>query len=780
MKWHSISIVLGVLLTSTCGVQDFPELEHVRTKTSSSDQAQAVVDLITRTIGTNHSSLFIVKIDPSIGPKNKDTFRLTTVKDQIMIEGTSGIASSLGFYHYLKYSCNSQFTWAGASINIPQQLPKLDKALLITTNDRFRYYKNVCTESYSFAFWQWERWEREIDWMALHGINMPLAFTGQEAIYQKVYISLGVKQAELDTFFGGPAFLAWARMGNLKRWGGPLPQGWIDGQLALQVKILARMRSLGMTPVLPGFAGFVPENITRVFPKANVTRSSGWAHFNSTYSHTFILDFGDPLYTKIGGLFIQEMTKQLGSDHLYNADSFNEMGPKSGELDYLASAGKAVFSAMTSADPDAIWVMQAWTFANSGGFWNPDRVKALITGDVPIGRMILLDLESEINPVFKRYSSYFGQPFIWNMIHNFGGMDKMFGDLDRINTGPFDGRSYKNSTMIGIGLTPEGINQNEIVYEFMMENAWRTEPRNVDDWVQTYAEQRYGAKNKDASEAWDILRNSVYKADRAYEVQHRAVIVTAPSVGGRSPALWYNVSDAFTAWDKFVSASSSLSESQLFKYDLTDVTRNALQFIFVEAYKNITASFTKNDTTHVMAAGVRMNDVLTDLDKILSSSDRFLVGSWLNDAISWGTTDADKKLLNFNARNQITLWGPDGEIEDYAAKQWAGLTADYYKPRWAFFTQSLLQTLKSGSTKFNGGDFHKKCMASVEKPWTMDQKVYSNEPKGDTVAISKALLLKYRPIMQNPIWAEISRIAIEQNSQKTSHANDSKPYYSMH
>ena len=51
---------------------------------------------------------------------------------------------------------------------------------------RFRYYQNVCTSSYSFAWWTWTRWERHIDWMAMNGINLPLAFTGQEAMFKKV------------------------------------------------------------------------------------------------------------------------------------------------------------------------------------------------------------------------------------------------------------------------------------------------------------------------------------------------------------------------------------------------------------------------------------------------------------------------------------------------------------------------------------------------------------------------------------------------------------------
>ena len=42
----------------------------------------------------------------------------------------------------------------------------------------------------------------------------------------------------------------------------------------------------------------------------------------------------------------------------------------------------------------------------------------------------------------------------------------------------------------------------------------------------------------------------------------------------------------------------------------------------------------------------------------------------------------DAALYEFNARNQLTLWGPDGQIMDYAGKQWAGLVADYYIPRW--------------------------------------------------------------------------------------------------
>ena len=49
--------------------------------------------------------------------------------------------------------------------------------------------------------------------------------------------------------------------------------------------------------------------------------------------------------------------------------------------------------------------------------------------------------------------------------------------------GPFEGRHLPNSTMIGVGLTMEGINQNNMIYEFMLENGWQPHPRNLTQWL---------------------------------------------------------------------------------------------------------------------------------------------------------------------------------------------------------------------------------------------------------------------------------------------------------
>ncbi|XP_012943397.1 alpha-N-acetylglucosaminidase-like [Aplysia californica] len=376
--------------------------------------------------------------------------------------------------------------------------------------------------------------------------------------------------------------------------------------------------------------------------------------------------------------------------------------PFTREPEYIRSAGSAVYKGMIAGDPDAVWLMQGWLFLDP--FWQAPQVKALVTS-VPIGRMIVLDLASELSPVFSRFESYYGQPFIWCMIHNFGGTNVLYGAVEQINVGPFHGRRFPNSSMVGIGLTPEGINQNEVMYEFMLENAWRTEPRDVDqwsvddgnlvkvglghqqklsdlcnilqsvaeaqfrelrrspvgfglstNWVVSFARQRYGADNTAVTRAWRRLISSVYNSTKAHFDFNNVLITKRPSTSyDVGSDIWYKPRDLFQAWEGFVNASPDLAESQLFQYDVTDVTRNSLQVISLYHYYVMMSAFQGNDPAGVQAAGAKISELLTDMDLVLSANDRFLVGRCIADAKSWATDADEMRLLEYNARNQITL-----------------------------------------------------------------------------------------------------------------------------
>lgn len=120
--------------------------------------------------------------------------------------------------------------------------------------------------------------------------------------------------------------------------------------------------------------------------------------------------------------------------------------------------------------------------------------------------MIVLDLQSEQFPQYQRLEQYFGQPYIWCMLHNFGGTLGMFGSADKVNLGPFAARSMQNSTMIGTGVTPEGINQNYVIYDLMSEMAWRDMPVCLTEWFANYTKRRYGQEENNTVEAWQTLK----------------------------------------------------------------------------------------------------------------------------------------------------------------------------------------------------------------------------------------------------------------------------------
>ncbi|KAJ3607513.1 hypothetical protein NHX12_024564 [Muraenolepis orangiensis] len=714
----------------------FQSLDHLRPQASDETQARAVGELLTRLIG-DRSAEFIVSVNRSLS--SLDVCELRSTQDnRIVATGSTGVAVASGVYNYLKYFCNCQVSWSGDQLDLPRPLPQVTGVLRLDTLHRFRYYQNVCTVSYSSVWWDWPRWEREIDWMALNGINLPLAFTGQEALWQEVYRAMGLNQTEIEEFFSGPAFLAWNRMGNMFEFGGPLPQSWHVKKLYLQ-----RMRSFGMLPVLPAFSGNIPKGILRLYPNANVTRLGPWAQFNCSFSCAYILDPRDPLFLQIGSMYLSQVVKQFGTDHIYNTDTFNEMTPPSSDPEYLSAVSRSVFASMTAVDPQAIWLMQGWLFYSSAWFWKPPQIKALLHG-VPIGRMIVLDLFAETEPVFTYTESFYGQPFIWCMLHNFGGNSGFFGQVESMNSGPFQALSFPNSTLVGLGMTPEGIEQNPVIYELMSELAWHKAPVNLSKWVSLYAMRRYGTTQEKPVAAWQLLFSSVYNCTIPHYKNHNhSPLVRRPSLK-MNTGTWYDPADLFKAWKLMVEAAPPLMSKETFRSDLVDVTREALQVLTSAFYLDIAESFANQKLPELLTAGgVLVHDLLPELDHLLSSDVNFLLGPWLERARSMALGEKEARLYDMNARNQITLWGPSGEIVDYASKEWGGLMADYYAQRWGLFVNTLVECLNTGRP-FKQDSFNQEVF-KVEQGFVDNGKEYPTTPSGDTYEIVRRIFLKYYP-----------------------------------
>lgn len=722
---------------------------------------------------------FIINNHPSSGIKGSP---------EILIRGVSGVELSAGLHWYLKYWCLAHISWEKAggvqlsSLPKPGALPHVSSTgVLVQRPIPWSYYQNAVTSSYSFAWWDWERWEKEIDWMALQGINLPLAFNGQEAIWQKVFQRFNISGPELDDFFGGPGFLAWSRMGNLHGWGGPLPQNWLDDQLVLQKKILARMHDFGMSPVLPAFSGNVPSALKSKFPSAKITRLGNWftVDSNPRWCCTDLLDATDNLFVEIGKAFIEQQLQEYGrTSHIYNCDTFDENTPPVDDPKYISSLGAAIYRGMQSGDDNAIWLMQGWLFSYDP-FWEPPQMKALLHS-VPIGRMVVLDLYAEVKPIWITSDQFYGVPYIWCMLHNFAANIEMYGILDAIASGPIEARESENSTMVGTGMCMEGIEQNPVVYDLMSEMAFRHEPIDVETWIDLYPTRRYGRPISALQVAWKILYHSIYNCTDGANDKNRDVIVAFPDVDpsfimipkvseavrhqyinrqlserGRlkeisnsydRPHLWYSTTDVIYALKLFLDNGDEVADSQTFRYDLVDLTRQALAKYANQVFLKVIEGYQLSDIEQVTFYSQHFLDLVKDLDILLSCHNGFLLGPWLESAKRLAINSEQEKQFEWNARTQITMWFDNTETEasllhDYGNKYWSGLLHDYYGPRAAIYFKYLSASLVKGES-FPLENWRSEWISLTNK-WQSSRKLFTVKASGDALNISRYLYDKY-------------------------------------
>ncbi|XP_044749402.1 alpha-N-acetylglucosaminidase [Coccinella septempunctata] len=712
-------VLASICLIIGCQCDDFGStLGHLteNSRRNNEGQAEAVRGLIGRLLLKEQAEYFKVEVDSSQATDEKDFFRLKSENGTIKIFGTTGVAAASAFNYYLKYYCKCHFGWETEQLGLLPKLPPVD--VEIKFNDRFRYYQNVCTTSYSFVWWDWEKWENHIDWIVMNSFNLVLAFNGQEAIWTRVYRELGLSQDDIDDYLSGPAFLSWLRMGNIRKWGGPLSESWHNRSLNLQKQIVTRLRSFGVTTVLPAFAGHLPRAFKRLYPKANMVKLGTWNNFNDTYCCPYFLDPTEELFQKIGKMFIQKQIAEYGTDNVYSCDSFNENTPPSTDLSYLANVSSSIFKAMTGADSKAIWLMQNWLFVHDASFWTKDRAKALLTS-VPKGKIIVLDLQSEQFPQYFMLDQYFGQPYIWCMLHNFGGTLGLFGNSDIINERPIEARKAVNSTMIGTGLTMEGINQNYVIYDLMTETAWRDKPTNLSDWFADYSVRKYGVDSPIIKNCWRYFQKTLYNLKTLRRMRGQYTLARTPSWSIK-PWAWYDTRKFIVVFGDFMEARHTIPIFAInygYYHDMVDMTRQAHQVMFDMAYEAMKRAFKKKQISEFQSLAKSAVYILDNLDQVLLTDDAFSLDEWIKSARKAGSTPEEKDLFEYNARNQVTLWGPNGEIMNYAIKQWSGVVSDFLRPRWKLFLDYSNDILVKNGT-FNETHIRQQMFETVEKPFT--------------------------------------------------------------
>jgi alpha-N-acetylglucosaminidase len=685
-------------------------------KPAESQQIRAAKNVLERTLGKRSESILL---EFSASVNASDTYEYETHKGQLIVKGSSVNALTRGVYDYLRSNGLGMLDWAGPKFRLPEIWPDASKTV-VTSPFKIRQANNAVTSGYTTPYWTWERWEQELDWQAMHGFNMLMDPVATEAIATRVWKKLGLTQQEIDEFYTGPAHLPWQRMGNICQVGGKLPPEWNTVQVALQHKILRRMKELGIEPIVQSFAGFVPKAIKRLYPGIKLHNTLWNSGFPESQRPVLLLP-GDPLFALITKMYMEEWQKEFGTAKYYLVDSFNEMElPESNQpvTNLLAEYGKKTFDAIRSGNPHATWVIQGWMFGYQRNIWSPDRVKALFS-NVPDDGILILDYANDYANSWEPVDGFNGKQWVYGFVPNMGGKTAYTGDLNLYATGAAKTlASPKKNNLVGFSISGEGLENNTVIYELMADAAWSKEPIDLDGWLKQYCINRYGGCPPEMIEAWKLLRKSCYKN-----------LVDHPQFGWQVGKCGYGTvnrdAEFYKATELFLSCNNALGQTAGYRADAIEISALCLGLKADECFKTSAEAYKKGDTLAGNRAGKQGLELLTELDRLMESHPLNRLDRWISFARSHSDTPGLQNFYESNARQIITIWGPP--VNDYSCRVWSGLVRDFYRER-----MRLILDAKKTGTPFDKDKW--------ELDWVNSSGVSKIEPYSDPVTEAQKLV----------------------------------------
>lgn len=625
-------------------------------------------------------------IEVDIVGGSQDRYTISAAKGRVFVKANNYISAFTGIYDYLKKYCGVQLSWCGNRKISIKELVMFDGTQSRTIEQKFRVYMNYCTLDYSMAWWDFDRWEQEIDFMAMNGINMPLAVIGTEAVWFELLLDYGFTEREALDWISGPAFWAWQLMTNIEGYLPPPNKEYVYHRAELGKRILERCVSFGMKPIQQGFSGHVPMLLKAKRPDVKILEQRGWCNFPKTAQ----LDPTDPFFLEFGGAYLRKLAELLGNHHYLACDPFHEGTPPKPWFWYLRSVGKTINKMYADFDSRSVWVMQTWS------------MRKHIVRAVPKDRLLLLDIDSEKTAKFR---NLWGYPVVAGMLHNFGGKNSMQGKLKLHCENRYLKLKSGGANVVGTGMFMEGIEQNPVIYDLQFELLTSSEQIAWSAWLDDYIRRRYGRYSKTLRKAWDILLETCYKSDGYHENEVGSALAASPQLMPvrTGPCcftkIYYDTALFEQAAELFLSVSDVFESSDGYQYDLCDLFRQVLSNRFYNNQQKFSSAYDKGDIALLKALSAEQLELLKDLDSLLSKRSEFCLSRWIGDSHRLAVDDTEKRYFDYNARALITQWGEIGGeniLYDYAWREWSGLIGDYYAVRWKMFYDEAISQLEQG------------------------------------------------------------------------------------
>ncbi|MTD43627.1 hypothetical protein GKE82_04735 [Conexibacter sp. W3-3-2] len=679
-----------------------------------------------------------------------DALSVRASRGRVLLRGSSRVALVRAVRVYVEDVLRGELSREARRVPSRALLPR--RPLRRTSPYRVRYTNNFTVAGYTTPYWSWAEWERELDHLAYSGINAALVMVGQELAYYRTLREFGYDDREARDWLVLPAHQPWQWLGNHMEFGPAPSMSLMERRAELGRRIVRRMHELGIDPVIPGFAGTVPWDY--------VVRNPGTVAIPQIYlagPSAPMLDPSTPGYAAFASRLYVHQNELFGRIDSRTVNVFHEESTPIA-LGGAAAVARTIERTLRDASPDYRWYLEGWktvpglVFPEQRGdlFETPPQA---VLDVADRSRLMVVDLTGE---AWKHRDGYGGAPWLRGVLTNFGGRRPLYGPLTQYAEQiPRTAADPARGAFSGVAITPEGFDTNPVVWSFLADLAWREGPVDAGAWMRAHVRNRYGRDDPDAQAAWATILRTAYGRDNgqsgayggADSLLNARPSLTAVRSGSAAPnVLQYDPAELEGAWRRLLAAAPRLARTATYRYDLVDVTRQVLANRARVLLPRLNAAYAARDRAAFDRLSAAYLELLDLQERLLATSDGFLLGPWIAAARSWAESDAEAADLEFDARSILTIWAQRAgsvfdnvRIDDYANRDWAGMTGGYYRPRWAAYLQALSAELGKPLPADQATVTSRFDWWAIGERFSRDRTAFPTRPQGDPVAAARAV-----------------------------------------
>ena len=660
-----------------------------------------------------------------------DCYEIYAEDKKVVLAGNCVLSQAMAYYDYLNRFHGVVITSGDYDISTLSSAPLPEEKIRRTVKKKIRAMTSYEKFSLEGNFWGFDRWEKEIDFMAMHGINRALQPVGFDGVLFRTLTDIGMPEKFCLEFSSGPAFLMNQLTGNIMGTNSVNSKEYLDRKITVGKLISDRERSLGIEPIFPAALPSVPFSMRRKYIKMDIFKAPMWYNFPPI----FFIRPKNAFYSIFNKKFLTIQREALGETHSYIFEGIYE-SDKKGYNSHLTDLGKALEEMLGEFDEDAVCYLHT-SSVNADFFKECKGERYIFLDDCGMAKSSnILD----------------GKNYITEISGNRYGRTGIYGNVQKICDDPFA------DSPLGGALAFDTFDINPVFCAAALEALTSDGGFDRDEFVRDFCRKRYktDAFGDDIISLIDLCGSdeccgSIICARPCTNVKH-----TAP----------FDTMERSYDFHKLYDIAKSILGSDAKKIDamradLQSIVRQFLSDLAYPVYLRATEFFREKNVRNFEQASNLFLEICEDIDRLLRTREETNFCTKYVEAQELGNGKEEKEALQVNYLLLHTIWGPFDHsiLYDTVWNEWGGLVKDYYEARWHMYYRSLAayfdnpKKLKDNSKKqpldrneYNGS-YQAKRLALFENNFLenyIPRKTGIGEE--DTLKVAEELLEKYSEV----------------------------------